>query len=423
MKKLFTVLFIFTANIMLAQGGGSQAPQTELNVQIFNNQSGATIDFIMEPVIGNNGKYSRIYLDDSNAICTFPTVSVSYVNTNYPNAITLTDVANYCKDNGWGYGLDVGNVSCSNVDSDGESFQSGLYKVTVKVNGVEKTNFFYDNRHNLFPSSPCAPIPGDFLRNDIGVRYDVDDNKLYYRSPPTNSQTPPPLNGWEEFIMSEVINWWEIATTSGNYDVSGFQTRYFAILNEPESVMNSPYLTWIAPNVTLPLDHFEVQRAWGSGAFITVYSTNGLSYHDQEITWDPEDYNNDKLVQYRIATVYYKPSIPYGFSNIRKIIAENILQKKNSFINNDDYSLSLEQNYPNPFNPTTTISYQVGKDGYVTLNVFNLLGEEVATLVDQQQQKGNYEVKFDAAGLTSGIYFYRISSNGIVLNKKSILTK
>ncbi len=65
----------------------------------------------------------------------------------------------------------------------------------------------------------------------------------------------------------------------------------------------------------------------------------------------------------------------------------------------------------------------IGKDGYVTLNVFNLLGEEVATLVNQQQQKGNYEVRFDAAGLTSGIYFYRISSNGIVLNKKLILTK
>ncbi len=402
---------------MLAQGGGGQAPKTELNVQIFNNQSEATIDFIMEPVIGNNGKYSRIYLVDFGS-CSFSIVSASYVNTNYPNAITLTDVANYCIENGWGYGIDVGTVVCSNVDSDGESFQSGLYKVTVEVNGVEKTNFFYDNRHNLFPSSPCAPIPGDFIINDIGVRYDVDDDKLYYMSPPNNLED---LTTWNEFKKNEVINWWEIATSSGNYNVSGFQTRNFAILNEPVEVNNSPYLTWVAPNVTTPLDHYEVQRTFGQGDFYTVYTTSGLSILDGDITWNPDE--SEKLVQYRIATVFYKPSIPYGFSNIRKLIVDGRMQKKNRFINYNDYSLSLEQNYPNPFNPTTTIPYKVGKDGYVALKVFNLLGEEVATLVNQQQQKGNYEVKFDAAGLTSGIYFYRISSKGTVLNKKLILTK
>ena len=206
--------------------------------------------------------------------------------------------------------------------------------------------------------------------------------------------------------------------------MNGFQTRHFAILNEPVKDNDSPSLSWIAPNVTTPLDHYEVQRAWGSsGNFITIHSTNGLNYHDQEITWIEGDPLQMILVQYRIATVFYKPSIPYGFSNIRKIMARNILEKKNSFTNYNDHSFSLEQNYPNPFNPSTTISYQVGKDGYVVLKVFNLLGEEIVTLVNQQQQKGYHEVKFDAAGLTSGIYFYRISSNGIVLNKKLILTK
>ena len=398
---------------MLAQGGGGQAPSTELNVQIFNNQSGNTIDFIMEPVIGNS-MYSTIY--EIAAGCIFPPLSASYVNTNYPNDVSLFGVTNYCIENGWKYDLCCGGtLGCSGFpNGDGETFQSGLYKVTVEVNGVEKTNFFYDNRHKQFPANPCF-LPG-WLNNDIGVRYDVDNNKLYYRVDPSSfiDAIPP----YDPLSKGEVINWWEIATTHGNTNFTGFQTRNFAILNEPEQVGLTPYLTWVAPNVTYTIDHYEVQRSWGSGAFYTQYSTNGLTYLDQGVTTGAEI-----LLQYRIVTVYIKQTLPYGFSNIRKIMADNTMVKKNSLINNDDYSISLEQNYPNPFNPTTTISYQVGKDGYVTLNVFNLLGEEVVTLVNQQQQKGNYEVKFDAAGLTSGIYFYRISSNGIVLNKKLILTK
>ena len=70
----------------------------------------------------------------------------------------------------------------------------------------------------------------------------------------------------------------------------------------------------------------------------------------------------------------------------------------------------LSQNYPNPFNPSTTIKYSIPKQSNVTLKVFDVLGSEVATLVNKEQPQGNYEVEFDGAELTSGIYFYRITS-------------
>ncbi|MCK4979421.1 MAG: T9SS type A sorting domain-containing protein, partial [Candidatus Delongbacteria bacterium] len=88
----------------------------------------------------------------------------------------------------------------------------------------------------------------------------------------------------------------------------------------------------------------------------------------------------------------------------------------------DNYSLS--QNYPNPFNPETTISYSLMNNAQVNLKVYDIAGREVCSLVDQKQNKGSHEVKFDGSMLTSGIYFYRLSVNGkAVSNKKMMLLK
>jgi len=83
----------------------------------------------------------------------------------------------------------------------------------------------------------------------------------------------------------------------------------------------------------------------------------------------------------------------------------------------------LEQNYPNPFNPSTAIAYQLSAASEVTLEVFDVLGREVAVLVSEWQTQGNYKVTFDGSNLSSGLYFYRLSAGGFVATKKMILTK
>ena len=84
---------------------------------------------------------------------------------------------------------------------------------------------------------------------------------------------------------------------------------------------------------------------------------------------------------------------------------------------------ALSQNYPNPFNPVTQISYALPRDGHVKLQIYNLLGHKVATLVDEYQQAGQNTVNWEAKDIASGIYFYKLSSGDFTATKKMLLTK
>jgi len=86
-------------------------------------------------------------------------------------------------------------------------------------------------------------------------------------------------------------------------------------------------------------------------------------------------------------------------------------------------SFVLEQNYPNPFNPSTRIGYQIAKDDFVTLKVYDIIGNEVATLVNSQQPAGKYSVDFNAAKLPSGIYLYRLQAGNYIQTRKMTLVK
>jgi len=83
----------------------------------------------------------------------------------------------------------------------------------------------------------------------------------------------------------------------------------------------------------------------------------------------------------------------------------------------------LEQNYPNPFNPATTITYQLPKDGLATLKIFDILGNEIRTLVNEQKETGKYTVHFDASSLASGMYVYQLRVNDYIAVKKMMLVK
>jgi len=88
------------------------------------------------------------------------------------------------------------------------------------------------------------------------------------------------------------------------------------------------------------------------------------------------------------------------------------------------YNFALFQNYPNPFNPKTTISYMISAISHVELNIYNMLGQKVATLVNKRQPAGNHKVEWDASGFASGVYFYRLETGqGLISSRKLVLLK
>ena len=86
-------------------------------------------------------------------------------------------------------------------------------------------------------------------------------------------------------------------------------------------------------------------------------------------------------------------------------------------------SFQLFQNYPNPFNPTTTINYSLPRSSFVILKIYDVLGREIATIVNKEELPGNYEINFDANDLTSGVYFYQLRADEFTLTKKMVLLR
>lgn len=169
---------------------------------------------------------------------------------------------------------------------------------------------------------------------------------------------------------------------------------------------------------------------WKSSGVDTVdidYSTDGGNSWVSEATNYPA--NNDSL----ILSIPTPTSSPLKF----RIIESGELDKGVAFISDpiavsgvasvksspDAFSYFLASNYPNPFNPSTTINYEVPSSMFVTLKVYDVLGREVETLVNEVKSAGKYSVTFDGSKLSSGVYFYRMNAGSYTSTKKAILMK
>lgn len=188
-------------------------------------------------------------------------------------------------------------------------------------------------------------------------------------------------------------------------------------------VIDHPRLVWGA-HPTFPAISYNVYRSINEGTWQLIGSTIALEYIDDEVALHPPGPSETQIADY-----YVTGESQLLESDPSNIVRADVTPKgglKQSGDQNKNSKLmvySLNQNYPNPFNPITTVNYSIKKVGLVTLKVYDILGNEVAALVNENQEGGNYSIKFNASDLPSGIYFYSLRSGSFSSTKKLILLK
>ncbi len=139
--------------------------------------------------------------------------------------------------------------------------------------------------------------------------------------------------------------------------------------------------------------------------------------------WTSEDYTTSIIMGSDLQDLLNKKFIAQAAYNNNFVVPDSIKTPVDENNNVLPSGYKLAQNYPNPFNPVTIISYSIPKEGFVTLKVYNSLGKEIATLVNEEKLSGDYKVQFDASRLASGIYYYRINAGNFSATRKLILLK
>ena len=144
-----------------------------------------------------------------------------------------------------------------------------------------------------------------------------------------------------------------------------------------------------------------------------------LSNGNTLISWGGTNPSVTEVNPYGLKVLEF--SLPTNIFSYRASEVEN--NPSNPMVNIIPNNFILKQNYPNPFNPTTKIDYYIPENSNVNLNVYDLTGRLIATLVNANQFLGYHEVEFDSRNLSSGIYFYRLEANNFTETKKLVVLK
>jgi hypothetical protein len=171
----------------------------------------------------------------------------------------------------------------------------------------------------------------------------------------------------------------------------------------------------------IPLADLMNKRDNSTDALDQIYVKEGFRIPIDFTLNDNDSGNRDAIVTYSV------DNKDQSWADVSRWVNTWIGDKWEAITSVEDDELpveySLQQNYPNPFNPTTSIKYSIKNAGFVTLKVYDVLGEQVASLVNEHQNRGSYNINFSTSSLSSGVYIYTITANDFNQSKKMLLIK
>ncbi len=245
-------------------------------------------------------------------------------------------------------------------------------------------------------------------------------NNTYF---PLEESIPEPIaHGWQSGfeIKYPSTSGWSSAWTSGAmYSTSANMTRFYTELFNLQ-IINQSSLNQM---LTFPQQPIGI---YALGIGMGLFGGKTKFFHSGGIAGYTSITGIDTTAKFIISIlVNQTPSDAANFiPALDKVIWDHL---NITAIDNSENSLpaeySLSQNYPNPFNPSTKISWQSPVGSHQTIKVFDVLGNEVATLVDEYKPAGRYEVDFNASSLSSGVYFYQLKANGFTHTKKMLMLR
>ena len=200
---------------------------------------------------------------------------------------------------------------------------------------------------------------------------------------------------------------------SDNFNFANTSVIIISQAAKLSSIIVSPDSVIISPGDSINFTATGYDQFNSTASFSPIWSASGGSIDTKGKFIAPSDTN------IYVVTATDQSGLIAG----EAIVIVTLITSVDENLNSTSTAFSLFQNYPNPFNPTTTIRYEIPDQGIVTLKVYDVLGREVTTLVNKEQPQGNYEIVFDGAELTSGIYFFRINVGRFIATKKLILLK
>jgi hypothetical protein len=456
MKKYFSFLFVLLFSFVLTTDSIAQSFYTGAigvtqsnggRTRIFSNNLTTRLIDRISLLVGVSQSSVFDYNEDQNglinaATVTAPTLSdfevTSTINNSYSNLPPNLEVAiNYY---GWTNGAYIlGKMTIKNNEASAINAVVGL-EVIPQIDGVyggETVKYDVASQTTLMNKTGWAGIKF-FSASQTALKSmnwvdGYGNDSLYYNWLTQGSFDAPLTAGVDGAVAilgqnginvpagQSTIFYFGIslgadqATCIANMDLC--QQKFFVILPVEltsfigTSQGNSVTLDWTTAS-ELNNHGFEIERRidnnWATVGFVEGKGTTS-DLQSYRFT-DQLDLINAQTINYRLRQIDFDGTYTYSTE----------IEVEFSPVPND---LVLEQNYPNPFNPSTKINYQLPSTGFVTLKIYDAIGNEVTTLLNQIQTEGSHSIDFNASNLTTGIYFYVLRVNNVIKTNKMLLIK
>jgi len=352
---------------------------------------------VPNPSITGGGILSSLFIVDSNILYVVGGHEIILKSTNSGN--TWIEIRN------GPYGISTGFRGVYFLNKDTGWFCGSMRVLRTTDGGTtfDSTGIFWGSLADVFfKDFMTGLICGDgvvFKSNDAGMNW---------------YNTNVPTGGWaHQFRKISVINK-QYVWIVGNGNI------FYKSTNFADSWDSIAYLPAYPPSVMYCSYFSSINTGWAGGSYGYLYKTIDGGYN-----WIRENTGTDQ--RFWGSIWFYNDSIGWGVGGAGKIMHTTTggqsLVNITSNENKVPESFRLYQNYPNPFNPVTKINFALPKQGFVTIKIYDVLGREVRTLVNEVKTPGNYIVEFNANELASGVYFYKIEVNGFSDVKRMILIK